>query len=632
MRLPSLGRRHAARTSPAAPRPSRGRGRWRVALAILAFLVVFAWAFDWNWTRPLLRHYVMSHSGRRFEFDDLRVHLSRSLDPTIEFRGLEVENAPWAAEKRPLIRAGRFAATFAWRSLLADQKVITRMVVEDAQIDMERQADGLRNWRLSNPDDRGPPRIRLLALEARRSELHTIHRGIPLELEASIAPLPRAQAASGHPELPLTQRMRVAGTIEDRRVDGDIAVSDVLTFGATPQLFALRGTARAEGLRVAVEGVSNDAHAPGDFDLDIDARATPAAGAPTWPWPEALAQVRPLEARAHVAKAGDTWTASALRVLAGRNTTLAGELRFVGAPRDGPRRALRATLGDVTIDGDDFPALAGATKNAAAAPSPAPSAIPWNQAWLREFDADVEVRDARFTHVANDLAQSLRARATLKDGVLRVAGFDVGVAGGHVSGDLTWDASRTPGAGWVDARARSLQVARLSPRLAAGDRLSGTVDAHAVLRASGDSPRALAASLAGTLTASLSPDASVSRRLDAKLGLDGGAWLHSLFDRSGRVAVQCAALTLAIERGQGTSRSLVFETDRSALAGHASVNLVDESIDVSLTPARKTHALLALDRTIHARGPWRDVKVSLEPAGASEPQRCDAAPTTLSAR
>src|SRR4051812_30722990 len=83
----------------------------RIALGVVCALVALACAFDWNWCRPLIRHYVMSHLGRDIRFDDPDVHWRHGLDPTIEFHGLTIENAPWAASREPFIRAGRVAAT-----------------------------------------------------------------------------------------------------------------------------------------------------------------------------------------------------------------------------------------------------------------------------------------------------------------------------------------------------------------------------------------------------------------------------------------------------------------------------------------------------------------------------------------
>jgi uncharacterized protein involved in outer membrane biogenesis len=114
----------------------------------------------------------------------------------------------------------------------------------------------------------------------------------------------------------------------------------------------------------------------------------------------------------------------------------------------------------------------------------------------------------------------------------------------------------------------------------------------------------------------------VSQRLDAKLGLNGGEWLRTLFDKSARVPVQCAAATLAIEHGVATPRRFVFETPDTALAARGSLDVVDETMDLTLTPAHKKLALLALDKSIHAQGPWHGVKIALVSASGDAPERC----------
>jgi uncharacterized protein involved in outer membrane biogenesis len=600
----------------------------RVALAVFVALVVFFWAFDWNWCRPLLRHYVMSHSGRSFEFEDLKVHWRHGLDPTIEFRGLTIQNAPWAASKAPLIHAGRLAATISWRSLGSDMAVVSLIELDDAQVDMERLADGLRNWRLNHPDDRGPPRVRVEALDARRSQLHTIHRGIGLEADVSITPLPGPEPVDNHLDLPLTKLLVFKGQFRDDPFDGEARVSDVLAFGATARKFSLRGVARSGALRLEASGLTNDVHAMGDLDCDIKLSAT-GSGAYR-PLPEALARLRPLVAQGHVAKNGDTWTASDVHLSAGRQTTLVADVAFAGNTKsDTPRRTVKATLRDGVIDVDDFSLLRGKTP-----PGEKPSAglrpdddralstKRLELARLRSFDADVDLKNARFTGSERGMAQTLRGRAVLQDGVLELRGLDVGLAGGHVTGSLRADASRTPAEVALDLTARTLRLDQLSSSLAGDGGLIGAIDGRATLKMRGDSPHALVAGASGSLSASLADGATVSRRLDAKLGLDGGQWLRSLFDKSTRVPVVCGAVALAVERGVATSRHFVFETADTVLAGRGSANLADETVNATLTPAHKNVALLALDKAIHAEGSWHAVKIALKPPQDEPTARC----------
>jgi len=591
----------------------------RIALAMLAALVVFFWAFDWNWCRPLIRQYVMSRSGRSVEFDDMHVRWRDGLDPTIEFRGLTIQNAPWAATKTPFLHAGRIAATLSWRSLGADTTVVSLIELEDAQVDMERLADGLRNWRITRPDDRGPPHVRVLALDARRSTLHAIHRGIGLEIDASTTPLDTPLALPGHADLPLTRHLPFKGTYKGLAFEGDANVSDVLTFGATPRMFALQGTARLGALRLDASGLSNDVHELGDFDLDATLAAD-AQGAP-WPLPAGVARRRPLAVRGHVTKTGDAWTGSGLRLHAGRQTTLVADIAFTGNFKsETPRRTLKATLRDAVLDLADIDPARDEKTTAGENHTLSMQPLPLDR--LREFDADVDLRDARLVDVAHGLAQTLRGHATLVRGVLDLRSLDLGLADGHVTGSLRMDASSSPAAVSMDLAAHGLHVERLSAKLAANGALTGEVDAHADVKSRGASTRALVEAATGVVTMSLADGASASKRLDAKLGLNGGEWLRTLLDKSARVPVQCAAVTLALDHGTATSRRFVFETADTALAGRGGLNLVDETVDATLTPAHKKLALLSLDKSIHAQGPWHDIEVSLQPPGNDVPERC----------
>ena len=605
----------SASTAPAAPRRSRAL---RIALVVVLALAALCWAFDWNWCRPLIQHFVMSRSQRRVDFDDMRVHFRDGLDPTIEFRGLTIQNAPWASTPAPFIRAGRIALTVSWRTLGSDMTVISLIELDDAQIDMERLADGIRNWRITRPDDTGPPRVQVLALDARNSSLHTIHRGIGLDLDASTAPLAAPRTLAPHADLPLTKRLVFKGTYKDKAFEGDAAVSDVLTFGATPRLFALQGTARMGALRLDAAGVSNDVHALGDVDLDATL-STDGDGA-TWPLPEALARVRPLVAQGHVAKAGERWSGSGVRLRAGRQTKAVVDATFTGSFKsETPRRTLKATLRDAVIDLDDLQPLRGKT-SADADHALSTQPLPLDR--LRELDADVDLRFARVIGAERGNVQGVRGHATLNAGVLRLQALDVALADGHVTGSLQVDASRSPADVAIDLSARGLRVDQLSSKLAANGALDGAVDGHAMVKMRGESARALAAGASGSVTLALADGASVSKRLDAKLGLNGGEWLRTLFDKSARVPVQCASVTLALEHGVATPRHLVFETPDTALAARGSANLADETLDATLTPAHKKLALLALDKSIHAEGSWHDVKVALTPASGDAPERC----------
>jgi len=154
-----------------------------IGLALVAQVV----AFDWNLLRPRLEQYLAEKSHRSVRIGDLQVSLSASLDPTLRLRRVRIDNAAWA-DARPFIDAGELRATFLLSSLIDRRPVISRLVLIDADVDFERRADGLRNWRLIRPEDRGPTRVRLMSIEAIRSKIRFAHRG--LEPTCRRPPLP----------------------------------------------------------------------------------------------------------------------------------------------------------------------------------------------------------------------------------------------------------------------------------------------------------------------------------------------------------------------------------------------------------------------------------------------------------
>src|SRR5205085_9232864 len=108
--------------------------------------------------------------------------------PTVHLRGVRIENAQWASTREPMAVASEAAFTFALKGLWSERTIVTRLLLVDAVINMERKADGLRNWRLKDPEDRGPGTVRVMSLTALRSKLHFINEAIDFEIAAETKP------------------------------------------------------------------------------------------------------------------------------------------------------------------------------------------------------------------------------------------------------------------------------------------------------------------------------------------------------------------------------------------------------------------------------------------------------------
>ena len=107
-----------------------------VFLGLVVVLGVGAALFDWNWFRHPLERYLIDRSHREVRIGDLHVDLGFSLEPTVRVRDVHIENAPWAS-KEPAAVVGEASFTFSLRSLWEGRPVISRLVLIDADVQLE---------------------------------------------------------------------------------------------------------------------------------------------------------------------------------------------------------------------------------------------------------------------------------------------------------------------------------------------------------------------------------------------------------------------------------------------------------------------------------------------------------------
>ena len=597
-------------------RPVRRRA-WTAAvvLAVVAILVVVS--HPW-WLATAVGSFLSHTSERAVRFGSVRVGLSGALEPILHLKNVDIENAPWATSGRPFAKAGEAVMFVSWRSLTERRPVLSLLVLRDAEIDLERQADGLRNWRLREPEDRGPGRVKVLSLQAERSLLRIVHRGIELDMQTAATPTPTDEATSASGE-PLPSRIELAGTLRGMAFSGSVATGAVLTFYETEQTFPLRGRADLGGVRVDVEGRAGDIfRAP-----QIDARVA-LAGKSLAAWRPFLGEhyrdARVFRVEGRVTADDRRYAIADARARIGA-TDLAGELGFV---HGGERRSVHAKLHSDSADLADLLWLVGRDpRDARAGPAGGGTATPASTERFqldraRELDADVEFTARRLRAPRLAFLQSLSFNATLSDGAVSVGDLDVGIADGHAVGRLRLDARPVPPTAKADLEWHGVRIEELVAGPGGRRRFTGAVRGRVGLEAAGDSAAALLADASGKFSASLA-GGTVSSLLDATMGLEGGKIVRSLISGDEALALPCAALSLDVRKGRGRIASLVIASANTRTTGTGSIDLRDRTIDVVLTPTPKRPGLFELDRSIRLSGPLRQPQRRLVDRAAAGP-------------
>jgi hypothetical protein len=234
----------------------------------------------------------------------------------------------------------------------------------------------------------------------------------------------------------------------------------------------------------------------------------------------------------------------------------------------------------------------------------------FNLNFLQALDLDLTVTVSsvagtglRFEHLDGTI--------NLQDGVLRVSPVKLQFEGGPATLDLVIDTRRKP--------ALKLSVSgddlSLGPALAEIQNqvpVEGYVNLHLDVSANGDSPHELASSLDGKLGFGLE-NARVPRKYIDYLAVDVFGWAFNMAMRRDPYAnLDCVMAAFDIRDGIATSNLLAADGPDLFVAGSATLNLGNETIDMTLLPKQKKSLFSQLS-PVHIKGPLRNPKVTALP-------------------
>ncbi|MEO5883702.1 MAG: AsmA family protein [Caldimonas sp.] len=564
-----------------------------VALGLIALVIAVAASHPW-WLAHSLGAYLSKAAGREVHFDKVRLGLTGAFAPQAVFEGVRIANAPWADASRPFAVLGQAAFEFAWHRYKG-RWLVTRMILRDGEVHLVRQADGRRNWRLRDPEDRGPGHFWFQALEPHRIALSFLHDGADLELRV------RAGDLAG----PLVNRVDFDGRWRGVAFKGGADTGPELTFFESGRWFALRGHAEVQGARLEVDGRAADLFRGVQIDAativsgNSLAGLRPVLGARP-------AETRPFRVEGRLVAADAVYHFKSVRARVGA-TDLAGKLSW---SRRGERPSFDATLASDATDIADLLWLAG--KGGSRTP-PAPkaarpvegsgSAVVASDrfAGARALDADIAFQAKRFRVAAVPLLQSLKLKARLDAGVLAVSDLDAGWGSGHSTGTIGLDLRQHPARADAQLETRGVRIESLFP---AGDekrRVTGVLRARSTLKAVGDDLETLRASLTGKVSAALSAG-TIPSMLDAQMGLEVGKMVRSFLSGSEALPLPCAAVDAELGDGMARITNLVIDSANTRVTGSGVVDLRDGSIDMKLTPEPKRPGLFELKKSIRLLG------------------------------
>lgn len=572
--------------------------RW-AAITIAAFLiacVITIYFLDWNQLRGPIGSYASRHYGRPVRIEgDLKVDLFRR-EPHIAIGDLFVGNPDWVG-KPQAVRIHQTDITFRLWPALFGRINLPLVRFDQPDFLLVRAQDGRTNWDSANHAKQG----------------------------WKIPPIQRFLVRDGHVEIDdAVRRLNFVGTISSEENAGGQ--------GAAFQLNGT-GTLNANKFFADVRGgplIHVDESKPYDFSADLRAGPTHAVidGHVTHPFDlgqfsatviasgQSLSELyyltgvtlpgtAPYHLNGTLKRDGALYSVADLAGTIG-SSDMHGYL-MVDVSRDTPE--LRGHLTSRVLDFNDLGALLRGGEKTAAANAYLLPDVALHTERLRQINGEVDY-DATAIRSRDFPLRGLSTHISVENGVMRLSPLAFGFTQGKLSGALSIDARQQVPVTSVDARITDLHIEHFIK--SEEKPLSGLVEARAQLSGSGNSVHKAASSARGTFTAVV-PQGGMKKSLAEWAGVNVLSALGlSLSGDQSTTNLRCAVMHFDAQGGVLGSQQIVLDTEPTRIDGHGTVDLKDETVNLTLQGKPKHFQLLHLNAPITLSGKLQSPSIGVD--------------------
>jgi uncharacterized protein involved in outer membrane biogenesis len=582
---------------------------WTV-VAVLALLLILLLTFlDWNWARGPIQRMVSSATDREFRIDG---------DLDIDFLPIEVHaekvwfgNAAWSDEPA-MVKLERVDMRVRFWPLLAGRFTLPRVSLEQPWLRLERDANGKGNWVLGDSCDAGdcPQRLRILQLHARDGRLEvrepTLQTALDIQFDSAKPESPGELA-------PLVLHGRGTYRNEPFGIAGH--VDSPLALQGTPRPYRLDVSAQAGQTRARASGTLIEPLQTENMALDFELSGPDLAQLYEFVG-LVLPKTPPYSLKGRLSRNGDLISYENFSGTVGDSDLSGTAAVDIG----GDRPKLTARLKSELLDFDDLAGFIGGNpasgrgetasaeqKKAAAAKRASGKLLPSQPidlARLHAMDADVELTAARVESPRLPV-ESMSAHLVLEDGLLILQPFELGAAGGRLTGVVKVDARELPAEVGINMQIDKLQLPRLMPRAKLLNDSLGSISGAVNLEGIGDSTARILATSNGELGVIMGRG-RMSNLLLEIAGLDIAEALGFLIGKDQQVTLRCAYGDFSVANGIATARSVAFDTTDTALLIRGDLSFRDETLDLKLVPRPKDMSPISIRTPIQIGGTFAD--------------------------
>lgn len=564
--------------------------------------------------------------------------LKISFTPAVVVEGVEISNPTWAKAPQ-FAQIGRAEAEIALIPALSGEYQISRLVIHDTTLNLERRKDGSATWDLApktaapamtaKPEEPAapPPKIAIRGIDIKNTKVNLEDAQTGQKLAVEVKTL-SADAKNFSDPLKLALDMVYNGLPIGAK--GAIGPLDALINNAPA---SLNLAVTVPGIEASAQGRIGRPHAAKDMALkfSLDAKSYDRVAETFAP---DLKGLPPLAIKGDLATRGETGYR-----LQGGEIQLAGHAIFFNATVE--TGGAKPTFAfDAGADFIDVPKLIeAATGGKPAQPAPPQSAPaakgdgrvfpddPLPLDGLRAANGEAKLGTGLLTLPGNVKMHDVQLRAVLKDGHFT---FDetFGLGGGAAKTRIVLDGRNPNNVAGLDVSldttgvnlgtvAKEMDMSQMA--------IGGPTDTELKLAARGRSVRDLMAGLSGTVRFDAGKTEIDNAQLRKAIGpwaMSGLTMVDSGFTTRQKTVLNCAVVRFPVKDGLvDLGRGVAAETDAFNLTVVGGVNLKTEALDLGINPEPKGPSIGVTQATaglVRVRGTMGAPSVGLDAMGAGK--------------
>ena len=556
------------------------------AVLILFVLLALFFTFGLNALRGPIAKAVTNATGRELIIDGNLRPVWSWLHPRLRAERVSFANAEWGKAGH-LVNAEAIEATISVLPLFVGRVVLPEVHLQNADVSLEQDIDGRKNWILKqDPEPGKPSRFYIQLLTAQDSVLHwedaqrdhSFTVGISTDDEGM-----QFDAVGKYNGMPMKANGRAGQVMALRDEKTPFPIKGDIKIGNT--------AAKIDGTITGVIGFKG-------LDIKFEQLSGKSMEELYWIVGLAFPETSPYRLTGRLIRTDGMWRFESIAGKVGESD-LAGNLQVdVG---DGKQKRRPFMHGDLTAKVLNFADLGPLVGTKQPKESGVLPDMPFEAQRWESVDADVRIRAGTIKRPDQLPLDKLATRIRMRDKVLSLDPLDFGIAGGRLAGTIRLDGNQEPIQGDVRMRVQNLQLAKLFPTVKQAQGSIGDLNGLIELSGRGDSVAKLLGTSNGKIGVYMD-EGKISQFLMELIALDLWDAVRVKLRGDKEIDIRCAIADFGVQKGIAQANAFVFDTTVVNVGGSGTINLANEQMDLKLKPQPKDKSIGSLRTPLHIKG------------------------------